>query len=94
MQAIPTIDTFIDFKETKEYTFKIELNGLIPDVYSLSTWIGPHNNETYYSKERMCFFDIINSPTKGRTFPHTEDHGFIVPASKLLVNDQSVKNYV
>jgi hypothetical protein len=28
-------------------------------------------------------FEIVDTPTPGRTFPHTKDHGFIVPASRV-----------
>ena len=84
MQAIPTLNTFIDFKQTKKYQFRIDLNGLVPDFYNISVWIGPHNTETYTFKEEIVSFEILKSPTLGRIVPHTFDHGFIVPNSMVL----------
>lgn len=84
MQAIPTLQLFIDFKETKDYHFRIDLTGLVPDHYNASVWIGPHNTETYISKSNIVSFEIISSPTTGRTVPHTFDHGFMVPNSVII----------
>jgi len=84
MQAIPTLQLFIDFKETKDYHFRIDLTGLVPDHYNASVWIGPHNTETYISKSNIVSFEIVSSPTIGRTVPHTFDHGFMVPNSVIV----------
>ena len=89
MQAIPTLDGILKFKEneTTELTVKIELPPLIPGEYFLSFWAGSHNTETLDFKENILGFRIIESPTKGRTVPHTEDHGYIVPYSKLEIKN-------
>jgi len=85
MQAIPSLNPFIPFDLTENsFCAEIELNGLIPDTYTLSVWIGPHNTETYDWQENILSFEIINSPTLNRTFPHNYNNGFIVPPSKLL----------
>ncbi len=84
MQAIPTIEPFIDFNGTNNsYSIEVDLLGLVPDHYSISIWIGPHNTVTYDFKPDILSFDILQSPTLGRTFPHTPDHGYLVPNSKI-----------
>jgi lipopolysaccharide transport system ATP-binding protein len=84
MQAIPRIEPFILFDGTNsDYNVEIELQGLIPDDYSVSIWVGPHNNETYDWQRDVLSFQIHESPTVGRTFPHHYNNGFIVPDSKI-----------
>lgn len=84
MQALPTLDTFIKFDGgSQEYESIIELNGIIPDNYYLSIWIGPHNTETYDWVQNILSFEVSESPTKGRIFPHHHGHGFLVPYSKI-----------
>jgi lipopolysaccharide transport system ATP-binding protein len=85
MQAIPSITPFITFnKKRTEIDALIDLDGLVPDTYSLTVWIGPHNTETYDWQKDILSFDVHTSPTKGRTFPHSYSTGFIVPSSKLI----------
>ncbi|MGV8879810.1 MAG: polysaccharide ABC transporter ATP-binding protein [Sphingobacteriaceae bacterium] len=82
MQAIPNLEPFISFHHNDQrFISEIELNGLIPDTYTLSIWIGPHNNETYDWQKDVLSFEILSSPSKGRTFPHSYGNGFIVPKS-------------
>jgi len=85
MQAIPGIIPFLicDGKE-REYLFQVDLVGLIPDSYSISVWIGPHNSETYDWQKDILSFEVQQSPTAGRTYPHHYDNGFIVPNSKII----------
>jgi lipopolysaccharide transport system ATP-binding protein len=88
MQAIPEIIPIINITNSgKKHVFKIEIGGLIPDKYSLSIWMGPHNTQTYDFEQNIIEFEILESPTKGRTFPHTKDHGFFVPKSYYLPNE-------
>ena len=85
MQAIPRITPFLEFDGTdREYLFQVDLVGLIPDSYFVSVWIGPHNTETYDWQKDILSFEIHQSPTEGRTFPHHYDNGFIVPNSKII----------
>jgi len=84
MQAIPTLDCFVKYEsKANDYEVNIHLPPLVPGHYSLSLWIGPHNNETYDLVSSVVGFDIEDTPTKGRSFPHTRDHGCIVPLSSL-----------
>jgi lipopolysaccharide transport system ATP-binding protein len=85
MQAIPSIEPFIVFDgNDKEYAFEINLTGLIPDDYSVSIWIGPHNTETYDWQKDILTFQVLESPTLGRTFLHHYNNGFIVPNAKII----------
>jgi lipopolysaccharide transport system ATP-binding protein len=90
MQAIPEIEPFIKFSDQdQEIQVEIILPPLIPDTYSLTVWLGPHNTETYDMVSNAVFFEVNESPTKGRTFPHTYDHGCIVPPSSITVRHSS-----
>ena len=85
MQAIPSITPFLECNgNEKEYRFQVDLIGLIPDSYYVSVWIGPHNSETYDWQKDILSFEVQQSPTTGRTFPHHYDNGFIVPNSKII----------
>jgi lipopolysaccharide transport system ATP-binding protein len=87
MQAIPTFDRFVRRQAVShDFTVEIDLPPLIPGQYSLSVWVGSHNTETLDHVERCIAFDIHDSPTPQRTFPHTTDHGFVVPPSRLLIS--------
>ena len=88
MQALPSLMALIT-PDNSDCEFKIEvaLNGLVPGNYSLSFWVGPHNTETYDLIQNCISFPVSQSPTPGRTYPHTVDHGFIVPESRILVID-------
>ncbi len=86
MQAIPTLETLIT-SEAKEKSFlvRIELPPLVPGDYFVSLWMGPHNAETYDEVHSCVGFKIDETPTAGRTYPHTPNHGRIVPASSLKI---------
>ncbi len=87
MQAIPQADPFINFKNGEQnFECEIELNGLIPDSYFISAWIGEHNNLTLDWQKEILSFEIINSPILGRTIPHSYSNGFIIPSSKLITH--------
>jgi len=85
MQAIPKLDPFIKFSpDGQRVVAEIDLPPLIPDTYQLSFWMGSHNTETICSLREVVGFEIPDSPTSGRTFPHTHDHGFVVPNSRIV----------
>ena len=84
MQAIPTLEGFMEPQATEhEVVTKVELPPLVPSVYSVTVWIGPHNMETLDLVVGCAAFEINQSPTPNRTFPHHRDHGCIVPRSWL-----------
>lgn len=84
MQALPEIDAFIYDAFPKHLVqLTIELGGIIPGRYSVSVWAGSHNEETLDFAEEVAAFEVHESPTVGRSFPHTPDHGFLVPTSYI-----------
>jgi len=84
-QAIPNLEPFIKpSNDTINLTTEIELNGFIPGDYYIDAWLGPHYNETYDWPKECIEFSIVESPQKDRTFPHTANHGFFVPNSKII----------
>lgn len=85
MQAIPTIENYLHFKD-KKHSVKIivQLPPLVPDDYLISVWVGSHNSETIEWIRESNMFNISDSPVLGRSFPHTKDHGYMVPVSTIL----------
>jgi lipopolysaccharide transport system ATP-binding protein len=80
MQAIPALQPFITHANRfHKLQVSIELPPLIPGRYSLSVWVGSHNTDTLDFVENCVAVNIAESPTKGRSFPHTVEHGHIVP---------------
>jgi lipopolysaccharide transport system ATP-binding protein len=82
MQALPSLAPYI-VAENEQHIVRItiDLPPLIPGHYPVTLWVGPHFSETYETVERAMGFDIEQSPTQGRTFAHSPDHGYIVPES-------------
>jgi lipopolysaccharide transport system ATP-binding protein len=86
MQALPSVTPFITVENVQEpFEVSVDLPPLIPGVYYADFWIGSHNNETADFVEKAIQFEIIESPTSNRTFPHSADHGFVVPESQVNI---------
>lgn len=84
-QALPHLEPFIKFSmEEQIITTEIELPPLIPDHYKISVWLGSHNTETLCWEKEIVGFEITESPTKGRNFPHSHHNGFLVPHSRII----------
>jgi lipopolysaccharide transport system ATP-binding protein len=94
MQALPTITPFVP-GEPGRYTVTVDIMvpPLVPGTYWLTFWMGPHNNETYDMIRSAVSFDVLDSPTPGRIYPHTPDHGRIVPPStySLVTHDNALE---
>jgi hypothetical protein len=85
MQAIPELTPFLNADSGEvQVVAVLKLNGLIPDKYFASFWMGPHNTETYDFVDKAVSFEVLHSPSIGRVFPHTLNHGSIVPDSQIL----------
>jgi len=85
MQAIPRNEPFLKFeKDTHNFLVEIDLPPLIPDFYKISAWIGSHNTETIAWDREIAGFEIIESPIKGRNFPHSQGNGFLIPHSRII----------
>ena len=86
MQADPASTPFVPGAPGDyEFSMEIFLPALIPGTYWLSFWMGPHNSETYDFISNGVAFEVNASPTPGRTFPHTVDHGYVVARSKCIL---------
>jgi lipopolysaccharide transport system ATP-binding protein len=84
MQALPQLDGFIKDNKTKhDLNVSIQLPPLIPGQYLVSVWTGSHNTETFDEVREVVMFEIHDSPTPGRSFPHYIETGYMVPASTL-----------
>ncbi len=86
MQAIPKYEPFVKhLEQPQSFEIEIELPPLIPDKYKISVWLGPHYTETICWEKEIVAFEIHNSPVKERrNAPHTHNHGFLVPNSKVI----------
>lgn len=85
MQAIPDSRPFIAQQIGGEQSFEvtIALPRLIPGNYLIRPWIGSHYTHTCEFLAPVLQFTVHASPVAGRSFPHTSDHGFIVPGSSV-----------
>jgi lipopolysaccharide transport system ATP-binding protein len=82
MQALPQLDGFLtDAKQQHVVNLTIRLPPLIPGQYLATVWVGSHNTETLDEVREAVCFEVSESPTPGRSFPHTNNHGYIVPPS-------------
>ncbi len=85
LQAIPNLEPFIKYSENVQLIKTVvELPPLIPDAYKVSVWLGYHNTETVSWEKEIVGFEIVDSPSKGRNFPHSHNNGFIVPYSEII----------
>jgi lipopolysaccharide transport system ATP-binding protein len=85
LQALPRLDGFIaSDKREHHLRLSIDLPPMIPGDYLATIWVGSHNTETLDEATEVIAFEILESPTPGRMFPHTKDHGFVVPASRVV----------
>jgi len=85
LQAIPHLEPFIKYSSTDQRVrTEIDLPPLIPDHYKVSVWLGSHNTETICWEKEIVGFEIYESPTKGRNFPHSHHNGFLVPRSRIV----------
>lgn len=84
-QAIPSDKPFIKYTAGMQmFRTEINLPSLIPGVYKVSAWSGPHYSETYDWQREILSFQIDLSPMQGRVHPHSKRNGYIVPLSKLV----------
>jgi lipopolysaccharide transport system ATP-binding protein len=80
MQALPEMRPFVHHSlEPQHLEVCVQLPPLVPDKYFITLWVGPHNSLTFDHVNNAVTFEILESPTAGRTFPHTADHGMIAP---------------
>ncbi|HVC83363.1 MAG TPA: ABC transporter ATP-binding protein [Chloroflexota bacterium] len=84
MQALPTVEGFItDTQSRHGIRLTIQLPPLIPGRYLVTVWVGSHQTKTYDEVRESVAFEIQQSPTENRTYPHTSRHGYIVPETTI-----------
>ena len=84
MQALPTMEGFVpDSRTHHTIVSSICLPPLVPGQYLMTVWVGSHNTETLDEVKQCISFRVSESPTKGRSMPHTPDHGAVVPRSTV-----------
>jgi lipopolysaccharide transport system ATP-binding protein len=89
MQALPCVEPFISTNGSeRRFCFAVELPPLIPGQYFVTAWIGPHHTETYDNCSEYLTFEIADTPTAGRTFPHSPEHGFLAPKCTVISTDR------
>ena len=82
MQALPRLEGFVpDANGRHRVRAAIELPPLVPGQYFVSVWVGSHHADTLDTVERAVRFEVHESPSAGRSYPHSADHGHIVPPS-------------
>ncbi len=92
MQAVPNLVPFIGGAPGRySVDLNIDLPPLVPGIYGLDFWIGPHNSETSDWIRGHIRIEIVESPSRGRTFPHSPDHGFVVPISRAHVRKSELQ---
>ena len=80
MQALPQADPFIEGNPgLHEIQLEISLPPLITGRYGVNFWIGSHYSQTLDCVLQALSFEVTESPTSNRSFPHSFDHGYIVP---------------
>jgi len=90
MQALPSVLPVLPYEAgLREIEVIIDLPPLIPGNYQLTAWAGPHNTSTYDLVESALSFEVVTSPAPGRSFPHSRDHGHIVPTATLAAIPRS-----
>jgi lipopolysaccharide transport system ATP-binding protein len=84
MQALPKLESFIEHtRHHHKVRVEIDLPPLVPGQYLATVWVGSHNTETLDEVREVIGFEVFESPTLGRTYPHTVEHGYIVPHSSV-----------
>lgn len=88
MQALPKLEGFLEDTNPQHLVkVNIHLPPLIPGQYLATVWVGSHNTETLDEVKEAIMFEVYNSPTEGRSFSHTIDHGYIVPFSNVYLTE-------
>ncbi len=78
-QALPETECFIEGTPgIHDVHLEIDLPPLIPGIYSVDFWAGPHYKTGYDYVKKTISFEITESPIAGRSHPHKPEHGCIV----------------
>ena len=81
-EAMPHLDGFIpDDAPQHVVRMTISLPALVPGHYFVKVWLATQHTEIVDTVDRAIRFEIHDSPTPGRSHPHSADHGYIVVPS-------------
>jgi lipopolysaccharide transport system ATP-binding protein len=84
MQALPEAKPFIVHGPGMYVVhIAIELPPLIPGRYFLDAWVGSRFTSTEDYQRNIVSFEVTESPTRGRSYPHSPNHGFMVPNARV-----------
>jgi lipopolysaccharide transport system ATP-binding protein len=78
MQALPAFSPLIRLENGGRFRFDVQLPPIIPGEYWITAWTGPPG-ATFDWQEHCISFEIRESPSAGRPYPHPPDHGFLAP---------------
>jgi lipopolysaccharide transport system ATP-binding protein len=82
MQAMPSARPFIPATlGPRTIDVRVTLPPLIPGRYHVGLWFGSHHSDTLDTVPECGAFEVVHSPTTGRTYPHYSAHGYLVPES-------------
>ena len=89
MQAMPFSKPFVNPSTAPILmTTSIDLPPLVPGTYRVVAWVGAHYTSTYdYLLPPVLEFSVISSPDLSRSFPHSPDHGLVVPPSTVRFHE-------
>jgi lipopolysaccharide transport system ATP-binding protein len=88
MQALPSLEGFVRDDATRHRArIVIQLPPLVPGQYFVTVWFGSHHADALDVVERAVRFEVHESPSPGRSYPHTADHGYLVPPSTVTCED-------
>ncbi|QIF02951.1 ABC transporter ATP-binding protein [Roseimicrobium sp. ORNL1] len=80
LQVLPEPFPFIECSKGEfVVSLRIQLPPLIPGSYGVGLWTGAYYSETLEQIKTALAFDITESPTPGRSFPHSRKEGFSFP---------------
>jgi lipopolysaccharide transport system ATP-binding protein len=89
MQAMPVLESFVHPRPVAQaFQVLVDLPPMLPGQYWVSPWVGPHNTEVFDTINQCVAFEVSQTPTSGRTYPHTVRHGCIVPHSQLVLGPE------
>jgi len=83
MQVLPVTEPFLNGSPGDHVLkLEVELPPLVPGSYLADFWVGSHFSSTLDYVRQAVSFEIVASPTRDRSFPHSFNHGFLVPVSR------------
>lgn len=86
MQPLPFSSAQLGVDGSLEGTLEIDSPPLIPGHYTIDIWIGTDYRQQLDFHEKILDFEITQSPSMGRSEPHSIRYGNVVPESRFITN--------